>query len=293
MAAKRTNAIAGEIDRSNQAGVSKYFYVNQSKLDRLGITQFRPAKGNNFVRIIPPKDPTQFYGKTVYIHSNIGADGATYLCPLRTFDRPCPICEQRQRIRDKDPDSELLSALASRPRELFFVYDVTSVETIEKGLRWWDAPMVIKDNIVTLSKDRRTGEIIDVSDLNDGKDIEFVKVGSHLKTKYEGCKLVDAKPVPEKWATDVPEFDNVLMEQSYDRLKKDLTGDADSQDPAPSEEVEVVDEGEVEERARTRGGTRTPEATSKPPEDKKPVETKESDVKAKLDEIRNRRSQEK
>jgi len=298
MSSKRRAAIESELNKSNQRGALKYFYVDVNKLERLGITQYRPVNGDNFIRIIPPKDPTQFYGKEVFIHTNIGVDGATFLCPLRMYGKPCPICEYRQKIKSEDPDSELLAELAPRARYLFFVYDVRSEEKIEEGLHWFDAPVVVKDNIVSLSKDRRTGEIIDVSDLEDGRDIEFVKVGSGLKTKYEGFKLVPTDPIPKEWAEGVPDFDEVLLVHDYDKLKLALTGSLEDDEEIVDTDEEVIEEG-PEERNSVRSRFRSRERKEEPEEEvveeeieEEPEEKpsrKSSSVKERLAEIRRRK----
>jgi len=294
----RRSAIEEEISKSNRAGNSKYSYVNQTKLERSGITQWKPSTGDNFIRIVPPRDPSKFYGKEVFIHTNIGADGATFVCPLKMNGDPCPICEYRQKIRSRDPDSELVVELAPRSRYLFFIYDVKSEKAIEEGLRWFDSPIIIKDNIVSLSKDRRTGEIIDVSDLEDGRDIEFVKVGSGLKTRYEGFKLVKTDPVPESWTENVPDFDDVIVICDYNTLKRELMGDVSDEEGRPTRtprretttkddvDTEVIDEEEERPRRTSRRrASREPEV-----EEGKPAEeSEEKDIRARLDEIRKRR----
>jgi len=294
----RKSAIEQEISKSNRMGSSKYSYVNQTKLERMGITQWKPSAGDNFIRIIPPKDPLKFYGREVFIHTNIGADGATFVCPLKMNNEPCPICEYRQKIRSKDPDSELVVELTPRSRYLFFIYDVKSEKAIEEGLRWFDSPIIIKDNIVSLSKDRRTGEIVDVSDLEDGRDVEFVKVGNGLKTRYEGFKLVKADPVPESWVENVPDFDDVVIVCDYETLKSELMGDvlngetkstSTSRRKAATEDdvdTEVIDEEEERpRRASQRRTSREPEVG----EEKPAEESEEKDIRARLDEIRKRR----
>lgn len=256
---QRTEAIENEEQKTRQGGGSRYSYVNTGVLERLGVDQYKADVGDNYLRIIPPMDPKEFYGREIFVHYNVGADGNVYLCLKKMYGEPCSVCEYRAELKEKNPEDEMLKALAYSRRYLFLVYNVFNQETEEKGLHWFDSPLVIKDNIVSLSKNRRTGETLDISDPVEGRDIEFVRRGKQKNnTRYEGFKLVEGKPIPESWYQDIPTFDDVLLKPDYDEVKQQVRGVASS---SKAEETEDKDKEETSSRqtdkAETRGEKKT------------------------------------
>lgn len=224
----RSAAIANEQREANNRGGSKYFYVDTTKLDRLGISQYKTENGPNAIRIISPRfekyDQLPYFGKKVYIHTKIGADESTFVCLRKMYGEPCPVCEQYEKMKEKNPDDEALKDLAPKLRYLFLVVDIKSKDTEAKGLRWYDAPVVVNDNIAELSQDRRKG-IIDPSDPDDGRDIEFTRSGSGLGTKYKGFRFYEADPIPDAWMDDVPEdFEEILKKPSYEEVAQEVNG---------------------------------------------------------------------
>jgi len=218
----RENAIANEHKKSTEGAGARFFYVDVRALERLGINQMKLGPGDNFIRIISPTfsqyDPNNlpFYGKEVAIHSNIGADRRTFICMRQMKNQPCAVCEYADKIRAQNPDDKRLSELWPSTRYLFFVYDVKDQSTEAKGLHWLDAPRVVKDNIVAISKDRRTGSFVDVSDPKSGADVEFERVGSGIQTKYEGFKLSNNGTPPDVWYQNVPDdFEEFLLYPEY------------------------------------------------------------------------------
>ena len=96
----------------------------------------------------------------------------------KTFDKDCLVCEYIEQLKAEGGNDEQAAELAATRRYLFFVYNVATEETEAKGLHWYDAPTTILNGIVGLSKDKRSGKILDVSDPKNGRDIEFTRKGS-------------------------------------------------------------------------------------------------------------------
>jgi len=247
-------AIENEHRKTQEGMWGKFDFVNTRALERLGINQMKLESGDNFIRIISPKfsryspENLPFYGREVFVHSNIGSDRRTYICARRTKDSngqpfgACPVCEYADQIRAQNPDDKRLSELYASCRYLFFVYNVKDASTEAKGLHWLDAPKSVKDNIVSISRDRRTGTFIDVSDPKTGADIEFTRVGTKLSTKYEGFKLSNKGTPPDEWYQNVPdEFDEFLLWPDYNAVHAEVFGgaapvpttDNSQQQPAP------------------------------------------------------------
>jgi len=227
MGSERAKAM--EDEAKNPYGRPAFLYVNQDELERLGITQFRAAVGDNIVRIIPPLDIHVPWAKRIFIHRHIGANNSTFLCPNKMFNKPCPVCERAKELQDENADKKVLSAFWPKLRHLMFLYDVTSQKEEEKGLRWWDAPAskscAIVENIVALSRDPKTGAPLDVSDPETGRDVKFTRKGTDAtSTTYMGYQLLENGVVPKEWHENVPTFESVLEVSTYDHMYKELHG---------------------------------------------------------------------
>jgi len=245
---ERTEAINNAYDKS-QSGRTSFFYVQTQVLERLGITAFKSQMNDNFIRIMPPKDPKMFWAREVYIHSEIGANRATFLCMNKMFGKPCPVCEYVEQLKTQNLNPEAIKPLYARKRFLMFVYDVRDDSTIAKGLRWYDAPGKLVSEIILKSKDKRTKAVVDVCDPVEGRDIEFVRKGQGLKTDYAGIDLKITADVPADWYENVPTFDEVLIIPTYEQVQRELTGGVAAENrPANESPVEEQVETEVDDR---------------------------------------------
>jgi len=282
MDASRSQSIKDEIKKSEGSGGDRYNYVDVTKLTRLGISGYQTKKGNNFIRIVTSK-PTGFYGLEVWKHSDIGVDNRTFVCTEKMFKKPCPICELYKQIKAKNPEDERLNTLYPSRRYFFYVVDTKNEETQAEGVKWFDCPISIKTNVVSLSMNKRNpNDVIDVSDPVDGRDIEFVRVDG-AKTSYEGFNLVATGPIPEGWYKDLPDYVEMLNIPSYEKIKLEVTGMAEESKPE-TQKTEVVDEPARGGfgRAATRGENVKEEVVEEP---KKEVAKAESNVRGGIQQI--------
>ena len=93
---------------------------------------FNPKKGRNIFDILPYEVTVDnhpevaagelWYQRTVWVHYGIGAEEKSYVCPLKTIGKKCPICEHRAALmKDPDADDDMIKELKPRERELFNV----------------------------------------------------------------------------------------------------------------------------------------------------------------------------
>jgi hypothetical protein len=275
----RENALASEHQKTKSGSSGKFYYVSVATLERQGIAEFRtPQPGDYFIRIISPRfskcspENLPFYGREIFKHDDIGADQRTFLCRKKMWGEPCPVCELAEKLRQTNPEDDQVAALRWSRRYLFFVYDVKNTESEAKGLNWYDCPVTIKDDIISLSKDKRTGKFIDVSDRVEGKDIEFTKTGTGMQgTKYGGTKLVDNAVPPEDWYANVPDdFEEFLLHPTYEEVQREVTGLIPSSETQQNTAAGVVQDPPIAAPSvRTRGGvnpaTMPPSATPTTP----------------------------
>lgn len=192
-------------------GVKRKWYVDQEKLEKLGMKQYKAKQGTNFLSIVPPEDATKYFGLKVFIHFDIGANHDAYLCPKMMKGEKCILCERREQLKNQEAEKELLKAFSCfPPRYLFIVIDRASKETEAIGPQLYDAPQGINDEILGLSKDRRTGEVIDISDIDNGRMLVYDRTGKGAtSTRYSAFELEKQDALSDEWL-DVPAIEELL-----------------------------------------------------------------------------------
>lgn len=97
--------------------------VGKAKLD---IIPFVAGKGN------PNADEGMlWWERTFFVHRNIGPNQAVVICPARTLEKPCPICEARQRLLKQDEPEE---ADGLKPKE-WVIVQLRDRNDKEKGIQ--------------------------------------------------------------------------------------------------------------------------------------------------------------
>jgi hypothetical protein len=220
----RRKAIDDEHRESQQRGRAAYTYVKVNELDRMGIEQYKAIPGENFIAVVCNPDQKGFFGKKVVVHNNIGVDNKVFICPKGTYGKECPICEEIMHMKKDGEDQELIDDLRPSTRYLFFVIDFKSQSTEEKGVQWFDASSGIKDEIVSLCHNKRTGDSFDISDPKEGKTVCFERTGTRLKTRYKGFELEGRDPIDEEMLLDLPLFEEILQDVTYEQIEKEFFG---------------------------------------------------------------------
>jgi len=224
-----------------------------------GVKIFAPKAGTHTVRIMPPtwKEP-EHYGFDVYGHYNIGPDGSSYLCLKRMKDKPCPICDERTRAT-REGDEDLAEALKWRRRVACYVIDR---DNEREGPSLWFMPQSLDLDIVKISKDRKTGEVYNLDDPEDGYDLSFEREGQGLNTKYVGVvierrtsPLSDEEDVAQRWLKFIEEspVPDLLIYRSTEELEE-VVGDGLT---APKDARNKKKKDEDEERPRGRARLRS------------------------------------
>ena len=161
--------------RAEQSASTRDNYINDD------IRLFKPAEGENLIRILPPTwDDPEHYGFDIFVHYNIGADNAAYLCPLKNKGEPCPICEARE-TAEAEGDTEYAKKLRPTKRVLFYLVDR---DKEEEGLKAWAAPWTIDKDIAIQATDSRNREFFPVDDPEEGFDVSITRDGQGTNTKY-------------------------------------------------------------------------------------------------------------
>lgn len=183
-----------------------------------GFVTFQPQDGDNSIRIVPPlgDDPNaSLWGLDVWVYY---LNGRTYLSP-KTFqqDAEDPIFDMFSKVRQED--AEAAKTYKGTKRSLTFIQDMMD----DGKLKVWAAPTTVIDEILKVSKNRRTGELIPVEDPKDGRIVFFSKTGQGIQTRY-GAFALDSEPCPlsETIADELAHFKDFLIVSSADELREVL-----------------------------------------------------------------------
>jgi hypothetical protein len=244
-----------------------------------GFDTYRPKQGDNLIRYLPPTwDDSDHYGYTAFVHRNIGPDNATYLCPRKMLNKPCPICEAQKEAKDAG-ESEEATALNTAERIISWVID-RDADDPEKPLLY-DTSWTQDRDIVSLCVNERSGEILMIDHPDKGYDVTIKRTGTGMRTKYYGyaisrddCPIHDSEKVQDEileYVKDNPVPDTLNF-YDYDYLSGVLSGkvsakdealDRDEDDPAPKRtnkaKQDVQDDDDVPFDTKRRGPRRDQE----------------------------------
>jgi hypothetical protein len=220
--------------------LQKFYFVNLQVLEREGIEKFSPTdnKGNNDtkdnnlscnkVRLINPKGE-ELFGQEVFVHTKVGVNGCTYVCLKKMYNMPCPICEELESVRNSNLDDETkksqMSVLYPRTKYFMYVLDLCNDKEIEKGIKWWDAPLTAFNAFRFACRDKETGEITDLGNKDHGRSILF----DCTKDKGQYWKYSDFQVSKHELPLDdnnitLPLYKDVIYIPSYDEVKSAMLG---------------------------------------------------------------------
>lgn len=197
-------------------------YINQD------VKMFRPHDGDNNIRILPPtfESKDNHWGMDAYVHYGVGSDEQTYLCANKMNGESCPICDEQTRAH-KSGDTEYADKLKPTKRVLVYLIDR---DNEKDGPMIWNMPVSLDNDLLKLSVDKRTGDVLNITDPEDGYDIEFEKQGKGTRTKYAGIAIArrSSDLGDDRWMDFVEDhpIPDLLQFYEYDHIAKVFGGDS-------------------------------------------------------------------
>ena len=157
---------------------------NVIDMEKIGdVNIWQPKDGDHTIDVIPyfagSNDPNVKKDEPTYLfpysqHPRIGAAEEQVLCPAATFGDPCPICEDRMKLREQGQDKEIWKPLFPKDRAIYNIICYDQGEE-KKGVQIWDISRFYFENPVlklAMRKGRaKTGTIF--QDPENGKSIVF------------------------------------------------------------------------------------------------------------------------
>lgn len=211
---------ADDTKRRSTQGANDY-----DKILKGHIKMWKPNDGENRIRILPPTwEDAKHFGLDIFVHYGVGPDRGTYLCLSKMKGEDDPIEEERLAAR-KDGDEDYAKELEAKRRVLIYLIDR---DHEKEGVQAWAMPWTLDRDIVKVSVDRSSGEVLPIDHPEDGYDVEFEKKGSKNRTEYLGVAIARrSSPLGrDEWLEYA--MDNPLPDQlqfyDYDHIAKAFGG---------------------------------------------------------------------
>ena len=241
-------------------GVSM-FSIKKPGIYRVDILPYEVGKGNPWA-----DEGDLHFERTYWNHRDVGPNGDSYVCLAKTFDKKCPICEERVRMaKDPDSDPDVVKELKPKERQLF---NIINLGEKEKGVQLWDVSyFLFGKQLESAIKMGDDGEYDLFADLEQGLtlklNVEEKKMGANSFSEVTAIEFKARKtPYDEDILEQTHCLDDLLKETPYDKLKATFLQIEDDK--------EDDDEDDEDEAPKSKKKT-------KPAGKKKPVEDDDED----------------
>jgi hypothetical protein len=219
---------------------------------------FKPQVGKNKVDIIPFKagknnpntEPGEFaYVLDFWVHKGVGPNNDNILCPAKNFRKPCPICEEIERMRQDGSDPDSAKALQAKRR---VAYNFVDVGNKSKQVKVFEASHFLFEKEL-LDESMSDGDMVDFFTLEDGKTVCFRANEKSFKTgkyfEYKSFSFEDRKEgYPESFVKKAVCLDELLNVLSYDQVSALFFGSGiQADDPDADEDDEDEDDEDEDE----------------------------------------------
>lgn len=193
---------------------------------------FAPQDGDNTIRVLPPTwEPAEHFGLDVYLYYGCGPEKRdAYLAPSKMKGEADPFAEELVRAKRMGENDDYIKSLRPRQRVLVWVIDRAKEK---EGPKLWSMPVTVDKEITACSMDKKTKEVLNIDNPEEGYDITFTKSGKGLTTEYTGVQaerrpspLSDDDDLSAEWLAFITEhpLPSVLQFYGYEHLKAVLEG---------------------------------------------------------------------
>ena len=232
---------------------------------REDIKTFYPKEGDHEVRFLPPGwDDARHFALQAWVHYGIGPDRTAFLCLEDQKKGTCPICTERSRATAAGEGDYAKSLNATR-RRIAYVIDRANEGD---GPKIWVCPASVDATLLNLVTDKKTGEVYQLDDPENGYDASFTVVGKGLNKKYDSIAiarraspLVDDEDLAREYLLfkDDNPIPDILVYYPPDQIEQALAGhtpqkrdDEDGEDNGKPAKKRARDEEVEEEKPKKR-----------------------------------------
>ena len=216
-----------------------------------------------------------WYRRPYAIHYDVGPCKRKVICPRETFGKPCPICEEVDKLyADYEANKELIKGIKAKLQCLFLV--MVGEEKEVKLFNW--SYFKFADQLSLEIQKNRDPSVEAFACESGGKQVVLRVIEKTLgKTAFLTGDRIDFYPRDDISITHDYKLDDFFVELSYEDIYNLFTGEGsveDKQEGGNSEEEKV---GEPEPRTRVRREAKVePVAPVEEPEPTEPEGTPEA-----------------
>jgi gp32 DNA binding protein like len=224
-----------------------------------GFDTWRPKVGENVIRILPPtwEDSHEHYGYTIWVHSWVGPDKSTYLCPAKMKKKHCPICDAAEEARKAGEDDEY-KHLNVKEQTVFWIIDR---DDDDQQPQLYAVSGQMDRDILAQTISSRTGKAIMVDHPDDGYDVFIKRTGQGLKTRYVCSIDRDPSPIEDKQSEqdEILKFiqenpiPSVLKFYNEEYLEKVVEGTMEQKDEDTEDEEDDTEEEDDDDNGDDNG----------------------------------------
>jgi hypothetical protein len=232
---------------------------------------WRPKAGENQIRILPPTwDDHEHFGYEIWVHSWVGSENGTYLCPSKHQGRSCPVCRLAKQAKDNGDEEDWQQLKVKQ----HYVYWVIDRESENQHPQLWELGWQLDRDIVALTYNKRStsNKVLYIDHPEEGYDIVLRRSGEKLNTRYlpsiipEHCPIFDDARRCEEIMNYIQEhpipdmlhfYDNAYLERVMTGAQEQTDADLDEQQqPLEAEETsqDYDHEGAEAAQANERAG---------------------------------------
>lgn len=206
-----------------------------------------PYEAGRYDPLVDKGDPTHTF--EYWAHTNVGPNNAMMLCPTEMYGKPCPICEHREKLRNRGADDDKWKALFPKRRNLYNVICYDRGEE-KKGVQVWDISYhYFEKFILAISKKAARGgkksKTINFAHPEKGKSINFTVEPAKGKNDYPtylGHAFDDRDyEIEEDTLEEAKVLDEIVHRPSYAEIKKVYLGGKDEDEGNGDEDDEKAE----------------------------------------------------
>ena len=240
---------------------------------------YKPKAGRNSINIIPykvtssnhplVKDKTLAIGDLDYlmdlfIHRGVGPSEMDAVCPKKNYSKPCPICEEAEKFREKGMKKEFDDLKASRR----CYYNIINTTDEEKGIQIFSVShYLFEHELIEEARNANDGgEMVDFADIENGMTVEFrgtdASFGGREFLKFKSFAFKDrSEALDEDLIDSAISFDSLMTVLTYDQLNRllfDGNTDEETEEAPKKTAKKKPDEDDDEEEQPVRKAKQNP-----------------------------------
>lgn len=205
---------------------------------------FKAQVGRNKIFIVPytvgDQHPTlklwdMDYVLDIWVHRFVGAVGDSFICPTKNYGKPCPICEEVEKLKeDWDKNKPEIKSLSAKRR---CYYNIVDTNELEKEVQIFEVSFHFFEKEILEEAVIENGEeftVVSFADIENGKYIKFrateEEYNKNKFLKYKSFDFEDRDALTDEILKQAYALDSLLVLSTYDEIKESFHGVVNNSD---------------------------------------------------------------